>query len=194
MKSRSSCIIYILLLLVGLNACKENSLPKPHGYFRIDIPKERDYNFLTDNLQCQFEYSGQADIRLVTAASDSFWMDIVYPQLNGKIYLSYKSLENSDLDLLVEDARKFVFKHSVKASAIDESVIRDDTRKLYGMLYDLGGDVASNTQFYLTDSNQHFLRAALYFKASPDRDSLDPVINHVREDILHLIETFEWKD
>lgn len=189
-----SLIAFLVLVSMGILSCKEQSMPKPHGYLRIHVPENIDYTPLKRDLQCRFEYSEHAQINMVAQAADSFWLDIVYPDLNGRIYLSYKSLYDADLNMLVEDARKFVFKHSVKASGIEESVIRDEKRKMYGILYDIDGDAASNTQFFLTDSTQHFLRAALYFQCTPNRDSLDPVINHVREDILHLLETFEWEN
>ena len=63
-----------------------------------------------------------------------------------------------------------------------------------GVMYDISGDAASSVQFYLTDSVRHFIRGALYFTLQPNSDSLSPVIEFFREDILHLIETLEWQD
>ncbi len=59
-------------------------------------------------------------------------------------------------------------------------------------LYDLKGNTASAVEFYATDSLRHYLRGSLYFDAEPNADSLAPVIDFFREDIMHLIETLKW--
>jgi hypothetical protein len=46
----------------------------------------------------------------------------------------------------------------------------------------------------VTDSSKHFLRGALYFNSVPNVDSLKIVIDYIRKDVLHLINTVKWKD
>ena len=117
---------------------------------------------------------------------------MVIPRLNGKIHLSYKPV-GDQLNELITDCRELVYKHTVKAHGIEETpfIVRDEKR--FGMIYDLKGDVASAVQFFITDSTDHFLRGSLYFNSRPNRDSLNPVIDFLREDIIHLIETTRWK-
>jgi gliding motility-associated lipoprotein GldD len=69
----------------------------------------------------------------------------------------------------------------------------NEKERVYGILYDIKGNSASSLQFYLTDSSRHFFRGALYFNVQPNKDSLAPVIDYFREDIIYLIETFSWK-
>jgi gliding motility-associated lipoprotein GldD len=113
------------------------------------------------------------------------------PAFNGTIYLSYKKI-NQNLPDLIEDSRNLAYKHSIKADAIDESLIRDPERNVYGIIYDLKGNTASSIQFFVSDSTNHFLRGSLYFNTQPDKDSLAPVIRFVREDVIHLINTIKW--
>ncbi len=82
--------------------------------------------------------------------------------------------------------------HITKADAINEQVISNRENKVYGILYDLKGNTASAVQFYVTDSIKHYLRGSLYFATEPNPDSLAPVIDFFREDIIHLIETLKW--
>ncbi|MDR2937387.1 MAG: gliding motility lipoprotein GldD, partial [Prevotellaceae bacterium] len=63
----------------------------------------------------------------------------------------------------------------------------------HGYIYEIGGNAASNAQFYVTDSTRHFLRGSLYFNTHPNVDSLQPVIEYITEDIYHLIETTKWQ-
>ncbi len=84
--------------------------------------------------------------------------------------------------------------HITKADAINEQMIIDPERKVYGILYDLKGSTATAVQFFVTDSTKHFFRGSLYFFAEPNPDSLAPVNEFFREDIIHIIETLKWKD
>ena len=60
-------------------------------------------------------------------------------------------------------------------------------------MYEIEGNAASAYQFHLTDSTNHFVRGSLYFNNIPNQDSIQPVLEFVKEDITHLFETFVWK-
>ena len=57
----------------------------------------------------------------------------------------------------------------------------------------VGGYAATSKQFFVTDTGKHFLRGALYFNATPNADSLQPVQDFLQQDIQHLLQTFKWK-
>jgi gliding motility-associated lipoprotein GldD len=183
----------VILIFVSLfcGACKDNVTPKPRGYFRIDLP-EKNYTQLKGNYPYSFKYATCAKIALSNSKnSNKFWINIEYPQIKGKIHLSYLPIENN-FDLIVEDTRKLAYKHSIKADAINERLYENSEKHVYGILYEIEGNAASSVQFFLTDSTKNYLRGALYFNAEPNKDSLAPVINFVKEDIRILIESFEW--
>jgi len=129
------------------------------------------------------------------APDEPYWIDVYFPQFKGKLHLSYKVVNDTNLIYYLEDTRKFVVKHIPKANAIDDSLIFDREKNIYGLLYEIqGGNAASPVQFFVTDSTRHFVRGALYFNVKPNNDSLQPVINFLRKDIDHLIGTFRWKN
>lgn len=101
--------------------------------------------------------------------------------------------DKATLQELSEDARTFVFKHTAKATAIDQSRIHHPEKDVYGLLYHIHGNTASSYQFYLSDSSMHYLRAALYFNERPNVDSIKPVLEFIKKDIDYMISTFEWK-
>jgi len=191
MEKRGGVVLmsFIAMILLG---CSEY-IPKPRGYFRIDLPEKTYVTFNESGFPYSFEY---ADIAKVVPKGgemrDSFWIDIVYPQFNARIYGSYKKIENNFRDI-AEDSRSFVYKHTMKADAIMEQPYMNDEHKVYGILYELKGNTASGIQFILTDSVHNFFRGALYFNVSPNKDSIAPVADFIREDIIRLIETLEWK-
>lgn len=96
---------------------------------------------------------------------------------NVQVYLTYKPL-NGDVARYLEDTHTLVYKHTARASSIDEQVIQFNPG-VSGVIYSLGGEAASATQFFVTDSVHHFLRGAVYFNVAPNADSLAPVQDYI---------------
>ena len=44
-----------------------------------------------------------------------------------------------------------------------------------------------------TDSTDHFLHGEVIINQTPNNDSLAPMINYMKADVDHLIETLRWK-
>jgi len=193
---KGSILTYISVLaiigLIILGGCKRKYTPKPRAYSRIDLP-EKNYKTLDSIFPYKFKYPSYTELKKDNSAhSEKYWINIEYPELNGKIHISYKTV-NNNIDQLLEDTRKLAYKHTIKADAINERMFVKQEKKVYGILYEIEGNAASSVQFFLTDSVKHYLRGALYFNTEPNKDSLAPVLNFVKEDIIVLIESFEWK-
>ena len=185
--------LLITALFIIFSGCSEDFVPKPAGYFRIDFPK-KEYRPYNADVPYFFEYPEYAIIRPDTVKkAEPYWINIDIPIFKASIYISFKAIKKND-SALTEDSRKLAYKHSIMADAINEKQYVDNENKVYGVLYDIKGNVASSIQFYLTDSVKNFLRGALYFNSSPNKDSLSPVIGFIRKDIDHLIQTLRWKE
>ncbi len=190
--------LYHILLLTGIvvflaYGCNNEYYPKPRGYFRIDLP-QKSYRVFDSAYPYTFEYPVYSKIVPDTAPeAEPYWINIVFPQFKAEVYLSYK-IVNGNLGKYLEDTRSMVMKHIPKASAIENKAYENPENKVYGLTYTISGtEAASPYQFYLTDSTKNFVRGALYFNVVPNNDSLAPVINFLKEDINHMIESFGWK-
>jgi gliding motility-associated lipoprotein GldD len=200
-KLRKSNLPVLLLILAVFSffSCREVSVPKPKGYFRIDLPPKKYIVFNEtgqgDNLPLKFEYPVYGNIsEKVDDKSEPGWFNIEFPAYKARIYLTYKDV-GADLEGLIEQTYTMNVKnHITKADAINEQLINDVENRIFGILYDLKGNTASAVQFYVTDSVKHYLRGSLYFESEPNADSLAPVIDFFREDVVHLIETLKWKE
>lgn len=180
------------LLFTSCDSDEDTLLPKPRGYFRIDLP-EKKYQSYNSDCPFAFEAPAYAFIHPDDAKNaEPCWLNIDFPRFKGRIHISYKQIENN-LSTYLEDAHSLAAKHQLKASAISEMVVKHDSIKVYGLIYDIEGNAASSLQFYLTDSTRNFLRGALYFIAPPNSDSLAPVVEFIRKDVFRLIDTFHWK-
>jgi len=190
----------LVLFFAGLTllfSCGNNHdfTPKPRGFFRIVFP-EKKYRTYTGNCPFTFSYPVYADIQPdKNKNAQPCWFDIEFPEFKGTLHLSYMPITSKKVfNELIEDAHTFAFKHSVKATAIDEGTMTYPNRKMYGIYYRIDGNAASAVQFYLTDSTKNYLRGALYFNEVPRQDSIKPVLEFVKKDIDMMIKTLRWKN
>ena len=189
MKNKINIIIFLAIIVFVVSCNNNNPVPKPRGYFRIDMPER---NYKTYDANCPFSFEIPDYAFILKQKEDYCWLDLYFPLNRATVYLTYKNL-NNDLNNHLEDQHEFVYKHVVKADAIGEVVFENDSLHVYGMMYNIKGNTASSVQFYLTDSVNHFVRGSLYFDVAPNKDSLAPIIDYLRIDIEHLMETFRWK-
>lgn len=189
-------ILTIITILGGvLYSCGEGErpLPKPKGYFRIDLP-EKNYVSVDTIEKYAFEVPSYAVL-----TGDPFspqeknWINVEVPQFKASIHLTHKDV-NGNLSEYLEDVHTMLTKHLQKANGMNDSLIVNPEHQVYGMLIEMDGKgVATPLQFYLTDSTANFVRGALYFNFVPNNDSMQPVIDYLRQDIDRMISTFEWK-
>jgi gliding motility-associated lipoprotein GldD len=190
---RETKYLIILTLISSLICCRERTVPRPKGFFRIDLPS-KSYRLYDTVCPFKFEYPFYGRISYeVGRISEPCWFNIEFPSFRAKIHVSYKEI-NNNLESILKESNDLAYSHSVKADAITEQPWLNDKNKVYGILYDIKGNAASSVQFFLTDSVKNFLRGALYFSVQPNEDSLAPVIQFFREDIVHMVETFRWKN
>lgn len=181
----------LLVLAAVFSACGEDPVPKPKGYFRIDLP-EKSYVPFESFCPYDFDVPEQAIVLPSRNAPDSCWLDIHMRDYKQTIHLTYRTV-GTELFQLIEDAHGFKGKHQVKADAINNIRVINDSARVYGNIFDIEGNVAAPMLFYLTDSTNHFVYGAMYFNMAPNSDSLAPVIARSKEDLIHTVESFRWK-
>ncbi|TVZ58077.1 gliding motility-associated lipoprotein GldD [Flavobacteriaceae bacterium MAR_2010_105] len=183
------------VLTIVCMACGDETVPKPNALLRLDYPSPE---YKTTNTPLPFSFDKNVlsnPIRSIKMAKDSssYGIDVNYPSLKGTIYLTYKKVDGN-LISLIKDAQNLTQKHTIKADEIAEQKYINDKQRVFGMFYEVGGNAASQSQFYVTDSLNHFLNGSLYFYAKPNYDSLYPAAVYLKNDIKHIMETLKWKD
>ena len=190
---KSNSLIIVILMLV-LSSCGEEEsydyYPKPISGHRIVFP-EKSYKKYSPECNYSFDIPSYSHLNLDTI-NNTCNGNLVLNQFNATLHLTYLDLD-TNLMYNIEYSRKLAYDHSIIADAIEEKVILNPNNKTYGMQYKIVGNSATNYQFYVTDSSDHFLRGALYFNSKPNYDSIKPTLNFIMEDFDHLIETIDWK-
>ena len=189
-------IIISFLIIIFFVSCGKDPVPKPKAFLRLEYPKA-EYKEVNLQLPFSFEKNNLAnDIDTIKVSRDkkTLGIDITYPYLKGTIFITYKKIENSDVSPYLLDAQNITQKHAQKADEIIEQPYINLKNRVFGMLYEVGGNAASQSQFYVTDSLNHFVTGSLYFYAKPNYDSILPAANYLKKDIQHIMETIKWKE
>ena len=177
----------MFFLTVFFTGCSENYTPKPRAFFKVDLPTKEYENIIAD----YSFYFEKPIYSILKKSNQNGFYNLIFPNQGAVLHITYLPLKNNLLEH-IEESRMFAYKHDMMADAISESVYINDEYKVYGLLYDYDGVTATATQFYLTDSINHFFRGALYFNTEVT-DSLLPINNFLKEDVKHIIESFRWK-
>ncbi|MBK0370606.1 gliding motility lipoprotein GldD [Flavobacterium agrisoli] len=180
-------VVMVVLLLLSISSCKDDVLPKPASYLRLDYPEAK-YAAFQNNCPFSFEMNANAIIK----GEKDCGFAINYPKMKATIYLTYKPV-SGDIDKLLRDAQKLTYEHVIKADDILEQPFVNADKKVYGMFYQVDGNAATNSQFYLTDSTRHFITGSVYFYAKPNFDSIMPAASYLQNDMKRLMETMQWK-
>src|SRR5690606_12223488 len=184
-------VLYLLGLTLLLSSCKDDRLPKPKAFLALNFPSAEYYAFEDG---CPFEFEVN-NISIVQPAKGNVpcWYNIHYPLMDATIFLTYQPVRNN-IDSLLRDAQRLPLQHTIKADFIEGDVYSNQFQNVHGMLYEVEGNAASQAQFYITDSVNHFMTGSLYFNQRPNYDSIMPASEYLKRDMMHLIETMKWKD
>lgn len=179
--------IFFILLSFSLLSCGDEATPKPKGQLSLEYPPAKYEKFVNS---CGFDFD-KNELGIVKVTSNC-GLEIHYPKMKATVYLTYKPVQN-DLEKLLIDAQKLTYEHVIKANDIAEQPYIDEDARVFGMFYQVGGNAATNAQFYATDSTKNFVTASMYFYSKPNFDSILPAADYIKNDMKKIIETIRWK-
>lgn len=188
---------WVIFSVLIMNSCinkEEYYTPKPKGYFRINLP-ETSYVSMDTVLPFIFDYSSWAKCSFEPKDDGTWWIDITYPTLSASLLFTYLPLKQNLRDHVISEEKMVNFHIDYgKVDDVQFSYIDDPKNRIYGRVYDIiGKEVATPLQFWVTDSTKHYLRGSLYFDFAANNDSLQPVIDYLRNDALIFINSLYWK-
>ncbi len=217
MRTQRADIFFVIAIVLFFSlGCNSVYTSKKKGYFHIELPKHAYTTYDQPGFPYSFEYPVYAvpvkdSTYFDSTPENDYWVNIDFPQFDARIFLSYKiiggksffkiknakgtysdSVGINQFDRMVNDAFNLTNKNEAVATSIKDSLFTNPNG-ITGVFFKVGGNAATATQFFLSDTSRHFLRGALYFSATPNSDSIKPVQDFLQEDIKHMINTFKWK-
>lgn len=184
-------ILGVFILSILLFSCGEDNKPKPKGFLALQYPEA---HYKRVDIGCPYIFDMNTLAEMGPSRNNvPCWIDLNYDLLNASIFLTYMPV-NNNLDSLLTDAQKLPLRHTIKADEIEGDIYTNKIHDTYGMFYEVSGDAASQAQFYLTDSTDHFITGSVYFNAVPNFDSIIPAADYLKRDMRHLMESLRWKE
>lgn len=187
-----------LVAAVVFSSCEPDVVytPRPTGYFRIDMPAKKYVQYDSAGVPYTMEIPDYAQMfRSSAPGAPETWRDLYFGGFKATLYISYHEITSDSLFAqLVNQSWELTEAHHEKSQAMKDSLILRPEDHVFGTVIELGGNAASLLQFYLTDSTKNFIRGSLYFYAVPNKDSLAPVLDYIKDDVLHIVHTLKWKE
>lgn len=186
----------VILIIFGslvFTSCKEDPIPKPKGYLKLEYP-EATYTKSLTTCPFVFDINNIVEIEKPRGVAKYCDMNLSYPLLKGKIHLTYIGVDDDLLKRALKDAQNLTQEHTQKAESIEGIPFENKAQNKYGMVYQIEGNAASPVQFYITDNKKHFLRGAAYFNVKPNYDSIFPAAHYLKKDIEVLMESIQWME
>lgn len=185
------CLIFIVINFMLLGCRDSQGLPKPRAYPRIEFPDRNYTMYSAEGCPFTFEYPSFAEIR---PKDENCWFDLYMPAFAARIHCSYLPVKSEkEFEDLIDDSFEIAERINARANYMEESRLTTD-HGIHGLLLEWTGPAASPMHFFLTDTTRHFFKAALYFDSRVKPDSLAPVVEFIKQDIRHMLSTFEWKE
>lgn len=184
------CLFFIFIVLFF--GCQEIAVPKPKAFLDLNYP-EAIYQRLELDFPFKFDKNKLSILEGVSDTKEMIGFNLNYQILKARLNLTYHALDEN-LEFYISET-EFTTKNLAKvAYDVSERKFENTAAKVFGKFYELSGPVASQFQFYATDSSRHFLAAALYFKVKPNYDSILPAVRYIQKDMIRIMESLEWKN
>ncbi len=164
--------------------------PKPRGFNKIYLPETK---YMAEQTNGMFSFERNL-VSKTSINKELGWINLSYFNNSAEVLITYKRITSADhFSQLLGESFKLINQHQKKAT----SIVETDIITLNGIkakLIDIKGEVASPFQFIVSDSSKNFIRTALYFEKTITNDSLIPVVDYIKRDMLHLLNTLQWNE
>ena len=188
-------LIKLFFICIIFSSCNDPApVPKPPTYLNINFP-DHTYSYVKGDCPYEFKLSSLYNYKTIENSKLNLCIqEIDLGPLKGSLYLYYIALPSKDsLAEIINFANDKVDEHKIIADKIEFVQIIDSKNSVFGTFFELKGNVATNFQFYLTDSSQNFVRGEVLLNCRPNYDSLRPSLDYLKVDLLEMVHNFKWR-
>ena len=176
-------LFVLILVFYFFFSSEEYYIPKPKALIKIELPDAK--TSLFEDKKISFRYSNSSHV----IVRNNFYK-IIYPNYFSDIYFKLKS--STDLDLELYNFENSISVHEKQGADINANIISDEENSIFGVLCFLDGvNIATSSQFFLTDSVDNLIIGGLNFNRSISSEiEAQNVI--MKQEILKFIESLYW--
>ena len=188
--------MWIIAISLSLIFCEcSNSdvaiTPRRKAYPRINT---HDSSFVAiANAPIHFEMSKTASITLDSAKTDlqnpAHWINIYYKPYNATIYCTFTQVDSTTIDKVIDSRSE---RMALNAGAyMSELIELTNANKFYSQILITEQSEVTPIQFLSTNDRNWVVSGALYIDKNSNIDSIRPVIDVIKRDIIHSLKTID---
>lgn len=184
--------IWVIAFLTALALCEcstdNANTPRRKAYPRIDT---HDSTFtLISNCPIHFEISDIAIISLDSINNDNHWINIYYKPYNATIYCTFTPVDKHTIENVIDNRTERMALNSGDHSS--ELIELTNANGFKSQILITEQSKITPVQFLSTNENNWVVSGALYFNNSSNSpDSIRPIINILKRDIIHAMKTID---
>lgn len=163
----------------------EYYIPKPKALLKINLPDNN--SALYSDKKLSFRYSKSAHVSTKKNTYSVNFLDY-----HSRIYFTINDL--TDLDLEIYNFENSISVHEKKGAYINVNIVEDTSALVYGVLcYLEGNNIATSSQFFITDSIRYFVRGGLEFNSAiiPEIEVQNVIM---KQEVFKFIQSLKWQD
>ncbi len=175
-----------MMILAGCADKKDSYAPRPYAYARMELP---DASYVTTSgLPVNFERNASTLLTERDEQGGARHIDIVYPGLGTTLYLTLTPVDSPLMAAEVLDNRAERMARNTGDNNTEIITLVDPEATV---TVTPAGSPTPVQMLSLTPSGRYVLSAQAFVPAAPDApgDSLRPLVDMLRRDIIHLAQT-----
>lgn len=193
-----------MMLAVIAGGCGSNvsgdadAVPRRRAYPRIELPDSAFTFIQTESNGFSLAPSRSLSLAINNATeyavhskdgNASLFIDVDYPGLNAAIYFTITPVDNTTLTSVIDNRLERV---SLNLGGADAELLEFDSPAGFeNKMFVSRADISTPVQFIATDGETTVISGTSFLKdaSAANADSLAPVVNMLRRDILHTLKT-----
>lgn len=174
----------------GRNAADVAPVPRRHAYPRVEIPDSVYTDMAAGTTTLHIAVSDAATVTLrISDDGNSQFVDAAYPDFNSTIFFTVTPVDRATAGDVIANRMERI---RLNLGSSDAELFEFDSPGGFeNKLFVSRGDISTPVQFIATDGNAFVVSGAAFVRdASPaTADSIAPVVDMLRRDILHALKT-----
>lgn len=193
MKTKIIAIITFMATLVGASCCSRHDdttpVPRRYAYPRMELP---DSSFVAnDTLPFNLQSNKNAEVEVERRDKASTWVNVIYPSLDASILYTFtKAKDAADLQAIIDNRLERI---GLNAGSSDVEEYTFGSPSGYEHHVYVARNGTTPVQFLSTDGVDGVISGAGWLKNGGDAsaDSIYPLIDMLRRDIVHSLKTLQ---
>ena len=177
-------VILLFIVIYMFFPSSEYYIPKPKALIKINLPLQNTTHFSDEFLS--FNYSNSANLQYKESR-----YSLIYPNYQSEINFYISTFDTLDNRIAVFYNNN-ILPHKNQGAFIKQKSFEDSVLNKYAILFYLDGDnIATSSQFFITDKKKYFVFGGMMFDSSINY-SMSAKNEIMKKEVFNFLNSFNW--